>query len=119
MLRIAQTLTHQLQEAIERAYPEAADRAAAAGQPLDPQLAPASKPEFGDFQANGALALAKGLGQPPRQIAAAIVLRDSVGQLEEDVLRCGGYTTPCFGGERSAGSAACSGVFGLFLLLCL
>ncbi|MGB7565908.1 MAG: arginine--tRNA ligase, partial [Prochlorococcaceae cyanobacterium] len=72
MLRIAQTLTHQLQEAIERAYPEAAERAAAAGQPLDPQLAPASKPEFGDFQANGALALAKGLGQPPRQIAAAI-----------------------------------------------
>lgn len=72
MLRIAQTLTHQLQEAIERAYPEAADRAAAAGHPLDPQLAPASKPEFGDFQANGALALAKGLGQPPRQIAAAI-----------------------------------------------
>ncbi len=72
MLRIAQTLTHQLQEAIERAYPEAAELAAAAGQPLDPQLAPASKPEFGDFQANGALALAKGLGQPPRQIAAAI-----------------------------------------------
>ncbi len=72
MLRIAQTLTHQLQEAIERAYPEAAERATAARQPLDPQLAPASKPEFGDFQANGALALAKGLGQPPRQIAAAI-----------------------------------------------
>ena len=39
----------------------------------DPQLAPASKPEFGDFQANGALPLAKPLGQPPRQIAAAIV----------------------------------------------
>ncbi|MGB7564102.1 MAG: arginine--tRNA ligase, partial [Prochlorococcaceae cyanobacterium] len=56
----------------QRAYPEAAERAEAAGQPLDPQLAPASKPEFGDFQANGALALAKGLGQPPRQIAAAI-----------------------------------------------
>ncbi|MDP4830981.1 MAG: arginine--tRNA ligase, partial [Cyanobium sp. MAG_185] len=40
---------------------------------LDPQLAPASKPEFGDFQANGALPLAKPLGQPPRAIAQAIV----------------------------------------------
>ncbi|MCP9849985.1 arginine--tRNA ligase [Cyanobium sp. Morenito 9A2] len=72
MLRIAQTLTQQLQEAITRAYPEAAEPAAASGQPLDPQLAPASKPEFGDFQANGALALARGLGQSPRAIATAI-----------------------------------------------
>ena len=40
---------------------------------LDPQLAPASKPEFGDFQANGALPLAKPLKQAPRQIAGAIV----------------------------------------------
>jgi arginyl-tRNA synthetase len=48
-------------------------RASAAGQALDPQLAPASKPEFGDFQANGALPLAKPLGQPPRAIAQAIV----------------------------------------------
>lgn len=42
-------------------------------QGFDPQLAPASKPEFGDFQANGALPLAKPLGQPPRRIAEAIV----------------------------------------------
>jgi arginyl-tRNA synthetase len=33
---------------------------------------PASKPEFGDFQANGALALAKPLGMKPRAIAEAI-----------------------------------------------
>ena len=50
----------------QRAFPEAD-----AG--LDPQLAPASKPEFGDFQANGALPLAKPLKQAPRQIATAIV----------------------------------------------
>jgi len=36
-------------------------------------LAPASKPEFGDFQANGALALARPLQQPPRAVATAIV----------------------------------------------
>ena len=59
MLRIAQTLNGQLRAAMERAFPEAAQLASAAGQALDPQLAPASKPEFGDFQANGALPLAK------------------------------------------------------------
>jgi len=73
MLRIAQTLNGQLLAAMERAFPEAVQRAREAGQPLDPQLAPASKPEFGDFQANGALPLAKPLGQPPRAIATAIV----------------------------------------------
>ena len=73
MLRIAQTLNGQLRAAMERAFPEAAQQASAAGHPLDPQLAPASKPEFGDFQANGALPLAKPLGQPPRAIAQAIV----------------------------------------------
>jgi arginyl-tRNA synthetase len=66
MLRIAQTLNGQLLAAMERAFP-------GANQFLDPQLAPATKPEFGDFQANGALPLAKPLGQPPRAIATAIV----------------------------------------------
>ena len=73
MLRIAQTLNGQLLAAMERAFPAAAEGARAAGQCLDPQLAPATKPEFGDFQANGALPLAKPLGQPPRKIAEAIV----------------------------------------------
>ena len=57
MLRIAQTLHSQLLAAMERAFPEAAAAAEASGKPLDPALGPASKPEFGDFQANGALAL--------------------------------------------------------------
>ncbi|MFM7313656.1 MAG: arginine--tRNA ligase, partial [Cyanobium sp.] len=73
MLRLAQTLESQLRAAMERAFPEAASAAQEAGRSLDPQLAPASKPEFGDFQANGALPLAKPLGQPPRKIAEAIV----------------------------------------------
>ena len=73
MLRIAETLEAQLQTAMERAFPDAAAEARAAGRSLDPQLAPASKPEFGDFQANGALPLAKPLGQPPRKIAEAVV----------------------------------------------
>ncbi|MBM5800959.1 MAG: arginine--tRNA ligase [Cyanobacteria bacterium K_DeepCast_35m_m2_023] len=79
MLRLAHTLDAQLREAMGRAFPEAAAQAQAAGRPLDPQLAPASKPEFGDFQANGALPLAKPLGLPPRNIAEAVVA-----QLEAD-----------------------------------
>jgi arginyl-tRNA synthetase len=66
MLTVLHALQGQLLAAMQRAFPEAC-------QPLDPQLAPASKPEFGDFQANGALPLAKPLGQPPRAIATAIV----------------------------------------------
>ena len=73
MLRLAHTLEAQLRAAMERALPEAAAEARQTGAPLDPQLVPASKPEFGDFQANGALPLAKPLGRKPRDIAAAIV----------------------------------------------
>ncbi|MBW0167553.1 MAG: arginine--tRNA ligase [Vulcanococcus sp.] len=73
MLCIAETLESQLRAAMERAFPDAAAAARQAGPGLDPQLAPASKPEFGDFQANGALPLAKPLGQPPRKIAEAVV----------------------------------------------
>ena len=73
MLRIAETLESQLRAAMDRAFPDAAATARQAGPGLDPQLAPASKPEFGDFQANGALPLAKPLGLPPRKIAEAVV----------------------------------------------
>lgn len=73
MLRLAHALERQLRAALERAFPEEAAAAREAGAPLDPQLAPASKPEFGDFQANGALGLARALGLPPRKIAEAIV----------------------------------------------
>ncbi|KEF42553.1 MAG: arginyl-tRNA synthetase [Cyanobium sp. CACIAM 14] len=73
MLLLFKDLIALVEAALNRAFPEAADAAVQAGRPLDPQLAPASRPEFGDFQANGALALAKPLRQAPRQIAAAIV----------------------------------------------
>ena len=66
MLSLSHLLESQLRAAMQRAFP-------ASEAELDPQLAPASKPEFGDFQANGALPLAKPLKQAPRLIAAAIV----------------------------------------------
>lgn len=71
MLRIAQVLHTQLRGAMQRAFPDAWDAIGDSGP--DPQLAPASRPEFGDFQANGALPLAKPLKQAPRKIATAIV----------------------------------------------
>ncbi len=40
---------------------------------MDPLIRPAGNPRFGDFQANLAMALGKVLGQPPRQVAEAIV----------------------------------------------
>jgi len=39
----------------------------------DPELRPATKPQFGHFQSNVALRLAKTEGKPPREVAARIV----------------------------------------------
>ena len=75
MLSVSHALVRCLQEALEQAIPEAVAAARSAGTELDPQLAPASKPQFGDYQANGALALAKLLKQPPRAVATALVER--------------------------------------------
>ena len=36
-------------------------------------LGPATRPEFGDYQANGAMAAAKRLGVPPRELAESII----------------------------------------------
>lgn len=76
MLQVFQQLDAQLRQAMAAAFPETASMASGT---LDPQLAPASRPEFGDLQANGALALARPLQQKPRAIAEAIVA-----QLQQD-----------------------------------
>jgi arginyl-tRNA synthetase len=44
---------------------------AAAG--IDPELRPATRPQFGHFQSNVALRLAKAEGRPPREVAARLV----------------------------------------------
>ena len=41
----------------------------------DPQIRPSGNPQFGDFQANFAMALAKKLGTNPRQLATDVVAR--------------------------------------------
>jgi arginyl-tRNA synthetase len=40
---------------------------------IDPELRPATKPQFGHFQSNVALRLAKSEGRPPREVASRIV----------------------------------------------
>ncbi len=66
---IYQILEKQVSIALKNAFPEATTSVG----PLDPHLVPATKAEFGDFQINGALALAKIIKKPPRQIAELII----------------------------------------------
>lgn len=50
---------------------------------IDPELRPATKPQFGHFQSNVALRLAKIEGRPPRDVAQSIVERLDLGDLCE------------------------------------
>ena len=50
---------------------------------IDPELRPATKPQFGHFQSNVALRLAKSEGKPPRDVAAEIVARLEIADLCE------------------------------------
>ena len=52
---------------------------------VDPELRPATKPQFGHFQSNVALRLAKTEGRPPREVAASIVQRLDLADLCEPV----------------------------------
>ena len=48
---------------------------------VDPELRPATRPQFGHFQSNVALRLAKEQGRPPREVASDIVSQLEVGDL--------------------------------------
>jgi len=54
-----------LSAAVAAAFPEHAG--------ADPVIRPATNPTFGDYQANGAMGLAKKVGLPPRDVAATII----------------------------------------------
>ena len=70
----------QLQDRTIRALSAAFGRDAAG---VDPMVVPAAKPEFGDYQANVAMSLAKKLGQKPREIAQQIVEKLEIADLCE------------------------------------
>ena len=61
----------KLKKEVNRVIAEAFQDAGIDATPIP--VSEATKPEFGDFQFNGAMALAKKLGQNPRQIATTIV----------------------------------------------
>lgn len=46
-------------------------------------LSPSKNPKFGDFQANGAMGLAKRLGKPPREVAQAILEHLDISDIAE------------------------------------
>lgn len=50
---------------------------------VDPEMRPATKPQFGHFQTNVALRLAKQEGKPPREIAAALIEQIDISDLCE------------------------------------
>ena len=50
---------------------------------VDPEMRPATKPQFGHFQSNVALRLAKEQKRPPREVAADIVAQLDVSDLCE------------------------------------
>ena len=53
----------------------------ATGEALSPQIQLSGKPEFGDYQANGAMAAAKALKRKPRDIAEQVVAAAEVDDL--------------------------------------
>src|SRR6478609_2985649 len=47
----------------------------------DPLIRRSQQPQFGDYQANVAMSLAKSVGAPPREVAAAIIEHLDIGDL--------------------------------------
>ena len=67
----------------------------------DPQIRPSGNPQFGDFQANFAMALAKKLGTNPRQLATDVVARADMAGIADKLEVAG----PGFVNVHLAGSA--------------
>ncbi len=72
MIEISTKLEEALNRALLKIFPKEGRSTTTSTILTSTNLVPASKPEFGDFQINCALALAKEIKQPPRQIAQQI-----------------------------------------------
>ncbi|WP_034591028.1 arginine--tRNA ligase [Hamadaea tsunoensis] len=82
----------------------AAAFSAVAGHPFDPAVRVS---QFSDFQANGALALARQLGRPPREVAAAVVAHLDLAGIADEVSVAGpGYINVNMAAGFLAASAA-------------
>ncbi len=65
MASIIDLLSEAIARALPTPLPEDVD-------PMSLRVAPTTNPSFGDYQFNGAMGLAKRLGQPPREIAGEV-----------------------------------------------
>ena len=72
MLRVSDKLEEALTKALQKVFPKEDRNTNTSSILTKANLVPASKPEFGDFQINCALALAKEIKLPPRDIAQKI-----------------------------------------------
>ena len=72
MLEISAKLEEAINRAFIKVFPKEDQSSKTSSILSGSNLVPASKPEFGDFQINCALSLAKELKQPPREIAQHI-----------------------------------------------
>ncbi len=98
-------LRDRFRAAIAAAFPEA-------GPDADPLISPSKQPQAGDFQCNAAMSLAKRVGRPPRDVAAAIVAKLDVGEIAEPVTESS-IAGPGFINIRLRGDALASLLAGL------
>jgi arginyl-tRNA synthetase len=77
------TIVSQLTERFRQAIFDAV------GVEADPLVGPSQNPQFGDYQANAAMSLAKTLGQKPREIAEKIKAKLHLAGLAEEVTIAG------------------------------
>jgi arginyl-tRNA synthetase len=70
------SLHQRFASAIASAYPDLAGKA-------DPMISPSRQPQFGDFQCNAAMGIAKQVGKNPREVAAALIAKVDLGGLVE------------------------------------
>lgn len=75
MPSVQRLLDERVAAAMRAAFPEAAH--------LPAIVVPSQDPRFGDYQANGAMALAKRLKRKPREVAEAVLARLDVSDLAE------------------------------------
>jgi len=76
MPKLVAQLSERFRDAIQSAFPEA-------GQ-VDPAVNVSQQEEFGDYQSNAAMALAKKVGQKPRQVAEKIKAALKLGEMASD-----------------------------------
>ncbi|HLO42257.1 MAG TPA: arginine--tRNA ligase [Phycisphaerales bacterium] len=110
----ALVLRERFVAAIRKAFPELSG-------PVDPAISVSRQPQFGDFQSNAAMGLAKATGQKPRDIAARIIAAADIADIaepltEKSIAGPGFINISLRGDALAAGLEAMAGASGLSAL---